>query len=70
MLGIILGIFTILLGAKAFTPAGIPWSKTKNLTGTTAKVIGVVCIALGVLFIVDGVFGAAKILALLSGSQR
>ena len=69
MLGIILGVFTILLGAKAFGPAGLPLSKSKNLTGPIAKVIGVICVLLGVLFIVDGVFGAAKILSLLSGSR-
>lgn len=69
MLGIILGAFTIALGAKAFTPAGLPLSKTKNLTGTTAKVIGVICMLLGVTFILDGAFGAARILALLSGTR-
>ena len=70
MIGVILGVFAILLGAKAFTPKGLPLSSTRNLTGTTAKVIGVVCILLGVLFIVDGVFGTAHILAMLSGSHQ
>lgn len=69
MLGIILGLFTIGLGAKAFTKNGLPLTKTKNLTGTTAKVIGVICMILGGLFIVDGIFGAAKILSLISGSR-
>jgi|GEM_PF-1305450 len=69
MLGILLGVFTLVLGAKAFTPAGIPLTKEKNLTGTTAKVIGVVVILLGVFFIVDGVFGTANLLARLGGSR-
>lgn len=47
MLGIIPGIFTIGLGAKVFTPTGLPLSKTKNLTGGSAKAIGVVCISVG-----------------------
>ena len=66
MLGIILGVFTILLGAKAFSRTGLPLTKTRNITGTTGKVIGVICILLGVLLIVDGVFGASTILSLLS----
>ena len=70
MIGVILGVFTILLGAKAFTPKGLPLTKSKNLTGTTAKVIGVVCIVLGGLFIVDGVFGTARIISTMSGSRR
>ena len=70
MLGIILSLFVIGLGAKAFTPAGLPLSKTRNLTGTTAKVIGVICILLGILFIVDGVFSTLRIVSLFSGSNR
>jgi hypothetical protein len=34
MIGIILGVLSIGLGAKAFTPKGLPLSKTKDLTGT------------------------------------
>ena len=66
MIGIILGVFTILLGAKAFTPQGLPLTSTKHLTGTTAKVIGVVCILLGTLMIVEGAIGTAKLWAILS----
>ncbi len=47
MIGVILGAFTILLGVKAFTPSGLPLTRSKNLTGATAKVVGVVCILLG-----------------------
>lgn len=69
MLGIILGVFTIILGAKAFTPQGLPLSKTKNLTGAAGKIVGVCCILLGALFLIDGVFGAARIFALLTGPR-
>lgn len=61
MLAIILGIFTIGLGAKAFTPTGLPLSKQKNLTGTTAKVIGVVCILLGIFFVAEGAIGLLRL---------
>jgi hypothetical protein len=67
MLGIILGVFTIILGAKGFTSTGIPLSKTKNLTGTSAHVIGIITILLGVMFIIEGTFGAARFLTILSG---
>ena len=70
MLGLILGVFVILLGAKAFTPAGIPLTKEKNLTGTTAKIIGVVCILLGVAFLADGLLASFSIFSLLSGGGR
>jgi hypothetical protein len=70
MIGIILGIFTIGLGAKAFTPAGLPLSKTKNLTGTPAKVIGGICILLGAFFVLDGVFGTMNLIARFSGPRR
>jgi hypothetical protein len=62
MLGIILGVFTILLGLKGFTPSGLPLTKTKSLTGGGAKILGVVCILLGALFLVDGLFGTIRIL--------
>ena len=68
MIGIILGVFTILLGAKAFTPQGLPLSSTKNLTGGTAKTIGVICILLGALFILDGAFGTMNLIAKLRGT--
>ena len=70
MLSLILAIFTIGLGIKAFTPAGLPLTKQKNLTGVTAKIIGVACILLGIVLIIDGVFGTVRFLSLLSGSGR
>jgi hypothetical protein len=69
MLGIVLGVFTILLGAKAFTPTGLPLTSKKNLTGGGAKAIGVICILLGVFFILDGLLGAVRIARILSGQS-
>ena len=70
MLGLILGVVIILLGAKAFSAAGIPLTREKNLTGTTAKVIGVVCILLGLFFIADGILASFRIFSLMSGGGR
>ncbi len=67
MIGIVIGVLAILLGLKAFTPAGLPLTKDKNLTGTSAKVIGVICCLIGAAFIADGIFGTAKILSMFSG---
>lgn len=69
MLGLILGVFVVLLGAKAFTENGIPLTKEKNMTGATAKTIGAVCILLGLAFIADGVLASFSILNLLSGGR-
>lgn len=54
MLGIILGIFTIMLGIKGFTEKGLPWSRTKNIAGTPAKVIGAGCLMFGVGMVAEG----------------
>ena len=70
MLGIILGVFTVLLGLKAFTPKGLPLTKTKNLTGTGAKVIGVVCVLLGAFFLFDGVMAAVNVVNRVGGTAR
>jgi uncharacterized membrane protein YidH (DUF202 family) len=65
MLGIILGVLTIGLGMKAFSADGLPLSRSRNLTGATARVIGVFCVLLGLLMIADGVFGTLRILKLI-----
>ena len=70
MLAIIVGILAILLGAKAFTPTGLPLTRTKNLTGTTAKVIGVVCILVGLAFLADGVLAMFNLWSLFTGSPQ
>lgn len=69
MLSFILGGLAILLGAKAFTQNGLPLTRTKNLTGKTAKVIGVACILLGVVFLVDGVLSTKNIITLLRSDR-
>jgi fructose-1,6-bisphosphatase/inositol monophosphatase family enzyme len=58
MLGLFLGPLAALLGIKAFTTTGLPLTRTVNVTGATAKVIGAICIALGLALIVDGIYGA------------
>lgn len=55
MLGIILLPFLILgcfaLMKKGFSDAGIPLTSSQNLTGTVAKVLGIVCGLLGLVFL-------------------
>ncbi|HKR00352.1 MAG TPA: hypothetical protein VJT09_06750 [Pyrinomonadaceae bacterium] len=41
----------ISLGLKGFKDEGIPLAKNTNITGSAAKVIGVICFALGLLAI-------------------
>ena len=45
-----LGCFWI--GALGFTSRGLPLSKNKTLTGTSAKVVGMLCFVLGALLLV------------------
>ncbi len=61
MLGLILGVAAIALGAKAFTPTGIPLTREKNLTGTTAKVIGTACVLFGGTLVLSGRFSMLRI---------
>ena len=56
MIGIVLGIAAILLGLKGFTPAGLPLTKKKRLTGTTAKILGALCLLLGLALLADGLY--------------
>ena len=56
MLGILIGIAAILLGAKGFSKNGLPFTSKKRLTGAGAKVVGVICILIGIAFIADGIF--------------
>lgn len=37
----------VILGIKGFTPSGLAFSKTKTLTGRTAKIVGAICILVG-----------------------
>jgi hypothetical protein len=69
MLGYILGALCIALGLKAFTPAGLPVTKTKSVSGTSGKVLGAACILLGILFILDAVLATGMIIRLLGGES-
>jgi hypothetical protein len=48
---IAVGVGAIGLGCKGFTARGLPLSKSCNITGKPAKVIGVLCMLLGAAFI-------------------
>jgi hypothetical protein len=52
-----LGGIAISLGCKGFTPKGLPWTKTKNITGTSAKILGALCMLIGAAFICFGLYG-------------
>lgn len=61
MLGIILGIPVMLLGAKAFTADGLPLTRSKRLTGAKGRIVGAVCIVLGLGFLGGGIHSAASL---------
>lgn len=50
--GLIFGALCIGLGIKGFRPEGLPFSSEQSITGTPAKIIGGICIALGAVSIV------------------
>jgi CDP-diglyceride synthetase len=50
MIPAILGILFVVIGVKGFTEAGIPLSKNKTLEGTAGKIVGTICIVLGVAY--------------------
>ena len=50
--GMILVVSMVTLGIKGFQPQGIPWTSTQYIQGTPAKLIGALCIALGLLLAV------------------
>jgi hypothetical protein len=49
-----LGIAAIGLGCKGFTPKGLPWTKSRNITGKPAEFVGVGCMIIGAAFICFG----------------
>lgn len=61
MIGIFIGVAAILLGAKGFTRDGLPFTSKKRLTGTAAKVVGVICLLVGLALIADGVYSVYEI---------
>ena len=57
VIGIAIGIGAISLGAKAFdSKAGLPLTRSKRLTGVGAKIIGIICILIGLIFIFGNVY--------------
>jgi hypothetical protein len=48
------------LGAKAFSEKGLPLSRTKNLTGIGARIIGTILVVFGLVWIVTGVWAAFR----------
>jgi hypothetical protein len=44
-------IALVVMGVKGFTASGIPLSKNVVLNGTSGKIVGVICIIAGLLFI-------------------
>lgn len=63
MLGIPLGILTVVLGIKAFTPGGLPLTRSRSLHGGGAKATGAICIFVGLIFVADGTFATWRDLA-------
>jgi hypothetical protein len=51
ILGVV-GLGALGLGVKGFTKHGLPFSENKRITGTSAKVVGSICVALGLALIV------------------
>ena len=56
MIGIAVGIGAILRGAKGFSRGGLPLTSKKRLTGTSAKVLGAVCLLVGLAFVAGGTY--------------
>jgi hypothetical protein len=50
MLGIVFAGCLVVLGAKAFTESGVPLTRNTSVKGATGKVVGTVCILLGLLW--------------------
>jgi hypothetical protein len=61
MLGLIFGPLALILGLKGFPQTGMPFTKRQRITGATAKIIGVFCVALGVLMTLGGVMSVIQI---------
>jgi hypothetical protein len=48
---VVLSILLIVIGIKGFTPAGLQFSKNTVLKGRNGKIVGAICIALGIALI-------------------
>jgi phosphate/sulfate permease len=56
IIGIAIGVGAIILGAKGFSPAGLPLTGSKRITGNAAKIVGGICIFVGLIFIAGSVY--------------
>jgi len=56
LIGIGIGVGSVLLGLKGFSPEGLPFTEEKRIKGNPAKIIGAICFVLGILFIICGIF--------------
>jgi uncharacterized membrane protein len=54
------GIAAMGLGCKGFTPKGLPFSKTSNITGRPAEIIGAVCMVIGAAFVCFAIWGLSE----------
>jgi hypothetical protein len=63
--GICLGIGGIILGLQAFRPEGIPLSQTRNLTGKGVRVVGITCMAFGIILAGGVILGALDMAGIL-----
>lgn len=52
-----LGIGAVALGLKGFTSEGLPLSKTKNICGLPARIIGGLSISFGILLLLTVIAG-------------
>jgi hypothetical protein len=45
---LVLSVLLVIIGIKGFTPSGLQLSKNTNLVGRRGKIVGAICIALGI----------------------
>lgn len=60
LIGMAIGIGAILLGGKGFTASGLPITSGKQLTDAPAKIIGIVCILIGLAFFGTSAYSAVR----------
>ena len=64
VVGFLIGLAALVLGGKGFSETGLPLTGKKNITGTPAKVIGVICVVIGL-----GLMGLA-LLGIIAAQRR
>lgn len=56
-----LAIAAFVIGAQGFTVRGLPLTKEKRLTGRVARIIGGICLLMGVAFSALGIWFLIKV---------